>query len=72
MCRLPSNISFPYFLYKQWAFFSEAHRNSCLLMFFKITVLKIFENFTGNTCVGVFFNNVTAPQSCNFIKMKLL
>ena len=40
-------------------------------MFFKITVLKKFKNFTENTCVGVFFNKVAGPQSSNFIKKRL-
>ena len=40
-------------------------------MFFKIIFLKKFVNFTGNTCVGVFFNKVAGPQNSNFIKNKL-
>ena len=40
-------------------------------MFFKIIVLKKFVNFTGNTCVGVFFDKVAVPQNSNFIKKRL-
>ena len=51
--------------------FSESLRSSCSEMFFKMGVLKIFENFTKNTCVGVFLSKVTGLQACNFIKNKL-
>ena len=54
----------------QWTYFPEQHRNSCSQIFFKIVVLKIFKNFTRNICIGVFFNKVTGPQACNFIKKK--
>ena len=59
------------FLIQAMDLFSEAHRSSCSEMFFKIVVLKIFDNFTRNICVGVFFNKVTGPQACNFLKKKL-
>ena len=38
----------------------ESH--SCSQMFFKIVVLKNFENFTANHSVVVFFNKVADPQ----------
>ena len=63
------NIGFPYTI--NGLIFSEAHRSSCWQMFFKIGVLKIFENFRRNICVGVFLNKVTGLQACKFIKKKL-
>ena len=35
------------------------------------SVLKNFVIFTGNTCVGVFFDQVKGLQACNFIKKRL-
>ena len=35
------------------------------------SVLKYFVIFTGNTCVGVFFDKVESLQACNFIKKRL-
>ena len=40
-------------------------------MFFKIIVLKKFQNSQESTCAGVFFNKVAGPQNCNFIKKRL-
>ena len=42
-------------------------RSNCLLMFFKIGVLKDFSKITGKRlCQSLFFNK--RPHSCNFIK----
>ena len=45
-------------------------RSSCSQMFFKISVLKNFVNFTERTFVRVFFSKAADYQSCNFIKKR--
>ena len=48
------------------------YRSSCLQMFFKITVLKNFTNFTGtHLCWSLLLNKVSGLKVCNFIKNRL-
>ena len=50
-------------------YIGSEERNSRLQMFFKISILKKFANFTGKTPVlESLFNNFVGLQACNFIK----
>ena len=52
---------------------SIIYRSSCSQMFFKISVLKNFANFTGtHLCWSLFLTKVSSGlKACNFIKKKL-
>ena len=51
---------------------SSPFRSSCLQMFFKIGVLKIFAKFTGkHLCRSLFFNRITNMRPATLLKKRL-